>query len=77
MKFIIVFTFATIAMAVMGSPHPRLATPNNMGSPVNGNVMSWQDWWEMSDRSLVDWDWERYLSLLLEDYHNLVESQDW
>ena len=62
MKFIIVLTFATIAMAVMGSPPP---TPT-----FNGNVMSLEDW-EMED-------WEMILmSLIYQEYLKLVESKDW
>ena len=46
MKFIIVLSFAAIAMA-------------SMGSPVNGNVMSW-DWerYDQDDHNLgesLDW----------------------
>ena len=62
MKFIIVFTFATIAMAVMGSPPP---TPT-----FNGNVMS------LEDSEMNDWD-VILMSLIYQKYLKLVEPVDW
>ena len=67
MKFIIVFTFATIAMAVMGSPPP---TPT-----FNGNVMSLEDS-EMEDWEMEDWEMI-LMSLIYQEYLKLVESKDW
>eukprot|EP00093_Oithona_nana_P000998 00998.XXX_2103_1728_1 [CDS] Oithona nana genome sequencing. len=66
MKFIIVFTFATIAMAVMGSPPP---TPT-----FNGNVMSLEDS-EMEDWEMEDWEMI-LMSLIYQEYLKLVESKD-